>query len=126
MEIQNTQNTINTMNQPATEPQTLEQQRQQAEQQALELQNKIDELGKQIEDRDKPRISDMVADTLHDRINMKVEEALTDIDAYNCEFELELNGKEIEVYRLSIDSAAEIAEQVANDVLKMFRIVEQE
>lgn len=126
MEIQNTQNTINTMNQPATEPQTLEQQRQQAEQQALELQNKIDELGKQIEDRDKPRISDMVADTLHDRINMKVEEALTDIDAYNCEFELELNGKEIEVYRLSIDSAAEIAEQVADSVLKMFRIVEQE
>ena len=122
----NTQNTQNTMNQPATEPQTLEQQRQQAEQQALELQNKIDELSKQIEDANKPKMRDIVADTLHDRINIKVEEALTDIDAYNCEFELEMNGKEVEVYRLSIDSAADIAAQVADSVLKMFAIVETE
>tara|TARA_R110002012_G_scaffold169141_1_gene332946 strand:+ start:97 stop:480 length:384 start_codon:yes stop_codon:yes gene_type:complete len=105
-----------------------------------QLQAKIDTLQSQIsnltselqreqkvlQDVNKPKLTQDVHDALHDAINEAVDCAIQDIDLYNCDFEFEMNGSEVSVYRMDYNNSGETGEEVADKVMRMFGVIEEE
>ena len=81
---------------------------------------------KVLENVNKPKLTQDVYDSLHDAINEAVDCAIQDIDLYNCDFEFELSGNEISVYRMDYNNSGETGEEVADKVMRMFGVIESE
>ena len=81
---------------------------------------------KVLKDVNKPKLTQDVHDALHDAINEAVDCVIQDIDLYNCNFEFEMNGNEISVYRMDYNNSGETGEAVAEEVMKMFGVIEEE
>ena len=90
-----------------------------------EYQNQIAELEKQIEDINKPEITPMMVDNIHNAIEKAVEGFdFSNNDNYEFEFGMEYDGK---VYVESVDLSCsyELTEQIVNNVCKLFKEVEE-
>ena len=86
-----------------------------------EYQNQIAELEKQIEDINKPEITPMMIDNIHNAIEKAVEGFdFSNNDNYEFEFGMEYDGK---VYVESVDLSCsyELTEQIVNNVCKLFK-----
>lgn len=81
---------------------------------------------KVLENVNKPKLTQDVHDALHDAINEAVDCAIQDIDLYNCDFEFEMNGNEVSVYRMDFNHSGETGEAVADEIMKMFGVIEEE
>ena len=89
-----------------------------------EYQNQKAELEKQIEDINKPEITPMMVDNIHNAIEKAVEGFdFSNNDNYEFEFGMEYDGK---VYVESVDLSCsyELTEQIVNNVCKLFKEAE--
>ena len=89
-----------------------------------EYQNQIAELEKQIEDINKPEITPMMVDNIHNAIEKAVEGFdFSNNDNYEFEFGLEYDGK-VYVESVDLSDTYELTEQIINNVCKLFKEAE--
>ena len=97
------------------------------------LQEKVDSLTKdlatkkdQLEDINKPKISQSVYEMVEDCIFSNMANALDGLSENDYDVELELNGNEISVYRLDFHDPNSISEYIMEHVNDKFNVVEEE
>ena len=89
-----------------------------------EYQNQIAELEKQIEDINKPEITPMMVDNIHNAIEKAVEGFdFSNNDNYEFEFGMEYDGK-VYVESVDLSHTYELTEQIVNNVCKLFKEAE--
>jgi len=90
-----------------------------------DYQNQIVELEKQIEDINKPEITPIMIDNIHNTIEKAVEGFdFSNNDNYEFEFGMEYDGK-VYVESVDLSCAYELTEQIVNNVCKLFKEVEE-
>ena len=86
-----------------------------------EYQNQIAELEKQIEDINKPEITPMMVDNIHNAIEKAVEGFdFSNNDNYEFEFGMEYDGK-VYVESVNLQCAYELTEKIVNNVCSLFK-----
>ena len=97
------------------------------------LQEKVDSLTKdltnkkdQLADINKPKISQSVYEMVEDCIFSNMANALDGLSENDYDVELELNGNEINVYRLDFHEPNNISEYIMEEVNNKFNVVEDE
>ena len=89
-----------------------------------EYQNQIAELEKQIEDINKPEITPMMVDNIHNAIEKAVEGFdFSNNDNYEFEFGMEYDGK-VYVESVDLSCAYELTENIVDKVCNLFKEAE--
>ena len=97
------------------------------------LQEKVDSLTKdlatkkgQLEDINKPKISQSVYEEIEDSIFNNMGDALGRLSENDYDLELELSGNEISVYSIDFHDTNSISEYIMEQVNDKFNVVEDE
>ena len=97
------------------------------------LQEKVDSLTKdlatkkgQLEDINKPKISQSVYEEIEDSVFNNMESALGRLSENDYDLELELSGNEISVYSMDIHDTNSICEYIMEHIDAKFNVVEDE
>ena len=86
-----------------------------------EYQNQIAELEKQIEDINKPEITPMMVDNIHNAIEKAVEGFdFNNTDNYEFEYGMEYDGK-VYCETIGLQCAYDLTEKIVNSVMKLFK-----
>lgn len=84
------------------------------------------QLEKQLEDINKPSISEYVADLINERIDYAIEHYdFSDSDNYTTEFEISYDNR-IELSHIELDNYAELVREVTEAVMEVFKINQDE
>ena len=88
---------------------------------ARDYQNQIAELEKQIEDINKPELTPMQLDNIHEAIENVVNDFnFEDTSNYNIEYELDYDGR-VNAGSLEFQSSYELTENIVNKVCNLFK-----
>ena len=89
-------------------------------------QNQIAELEKQIEDINKPELTPMQLDNIHEAIENVVNDFnFEDTGNYNIEYELDYDGR-VNASSLEFQSTYELVEQIVKRVHNLFKEIKDE
>ena len=84
------------------------------------------QLEKQLEDINKPSISERIADLIHEKIDYAIEHYdFSDSDNYTTEFEISYDNR-IELSHIELDNYAELVREVTEAVMEVFKINQDE
>lgn len=90
------------------------------------LANEQKQLEKQLEDVNKPSISESIADLIHERIDYAVEHYdFSDSENFTTEFEISYENR-IELSHIDLDNYADLVREVTEAVMEVFKIDEDE
>ena len=90
------------------------------------LDNEQKQLEKQLEDVNKPSISESIADLIHERIDYAVEHYdFSDSENFTTEFEISYDNR-IELSHIDLDNYADLVREVTDAVMEVFKIDEDE
>ena len=88
---------------------------------ARDYQNQIAKLEKQIEDINKPELTPMQLDNIHEAIENVVNDFnFEDTDNYNIEYELDYDGR-VNASSLEFQSSYELVEMIVDKVHNLFK-----
>tara|TARA_Y100000592_G_scaffold100210_1_gene179200 strand:+ start:1596 stop:1949 length:354 start_codon:yes stop_codon:yes gene_type:complete len=97
------------------------------------LQEKVDSLTKdlaakknELEDINKPKISQSVYEEIEDSVYNNMESALDRLSESDYDLELELSGLELSVYQLNFHDTNSISEYIMDAINDKFNVVEDE
>ena len=97
------------------------------------LQEKVDSLTKdlaakknELEDINKPKISQSVYEEIEDSVYNNMESALDRLSESDYDLELELSGLELSVYQLNFHDTNSISEYIMDTINDKFNVVENE
>ena len=97
------------------------------------LQEKVDSLTKdlaakknELEDINKPKISQSVYEEIEDSVYNNMESALDRLSESDYDLELELSGLELCVYQLNFHDTNSISEYIMDTINDKFNVVENE
>ena len=93
------------------------------------VKNLVDEqnkLTKQLENVNKPSISESIADLIHERIDYAIERYdFSDANNFSTEFEIGYDNR-IELSHIGFDNYTDLVHEVAESVMEVFKIDEHE